>query len=109
MSIVYEDSQQITTLFNSDTITVTNRIIEFLKAVDSVNDINVRLFITKSMFEYILECDTYIAQRPFVRNAIIAKIENLRVNKSVPSLEHIFKKIDVLMEHVSSRDDYVKN
>jgi hypothetical protein len=90
-------------------IVETYRIIEFLKAADSVNDTNVRLAIIKSMFEYILQCDTFIAQRPSVRNAIIAKIENLRVNKSVPSLEHLFKKIDILMEHVASRDDYVKN
>jgi hypothetical protein len=54
MSIIYEDSQQIT-LCNPDMTTVTNRIIEFLKAVESVNDTNVRLFIIKSMFEEILE------------------------------------------------------
>lgn len=82
-------------------------IAKYLRQCENAENINARLPIVKTMFEFIMTRPIFISKNPNFRNAIINKIEEIINVEEANSIRYILENTKIFISNLSSRDDYV--
>ena len=82
-------------------------IAKYLRQSENAENINARLPIIRTMFEFIMTRPIFISKNPNFRNAIINKIEEIINVEEASSIKDILENTKIFISNLSSRDDYV--
>lgn len=82
-------------------------IAKYLRQSENAENINSRLPIVKTMFEFIMSRPIFMSKNPNFRKAVINKIEEIIPVEEANSIKNILENTKAFISNLSSRDDYV--